>query len=200
MLYLEHIMREQGITQAELSRRTGVAASTISDVCNKRRFPTYEQHQKFCEVLGWAIKDEPDGVKESIERGTRLFTRNSELISLESALYKTYANEEEAAKHYAKYYPICKGSKMVEGNEAAFCEFFYAIEEAMGTLEYIKSLLEGATFVGYDGKEVRYFVFPEMECCTSYADDLSMWLEAVEVEAQKLLTLKREAEPEQQQA
>ena len=52
MIVLEHYLKKQGMTQAELSRRTGISTSTVSDICRNRRFPTEAQHKKICEALG----------------------------------------------------------------------------------------------------------------------------------------------------
>lgn len=57
-LNLHRILQERGISQAELSRMTGIRPSTICDLCNNNAdFLKVENLDKICSVLKCDVSD-----------------------------------------------------------------------------------------------------------------------------------------------
>ncbi len=57
-LSLHRILQERGISQAELSRMTGIRPSTVCDLCNNNAdFLKVENLDKICSVLKCNVSD-----------------------------------------------------------------------------------------------------------------------------------------------
>lgn len=57
-LNLHRILQERGISQAELSRMTGIRPSTVCDLCNNNAdFIKVENLDKICSVLKCDVSD-----------------------------------------------------------------------------------------------------------------------------------------------
>lgn len=57
-LNLHRILQEKGISQAELSRMTGIRPSTVCDLCNNNAdFLKVENLDKICSVLKCDVSD-----------------------------------------------------------------------------------------------------------------------------------------------
>ena len=57
-LNLHRILQERGISQAELSRMTGIRPSTVCDLCNNNAdFLKVENLDKICSVLKCDVSD-----------------------------------------------------------------------------------------------------------------------------------------------
>lgn len=57
-LSLHRILQERGISQAELSRMTGIRPSTVCDLCNNNAdFLKVENLDKICSVLKCDVSD-----------------------------------------------------------------------------------------------------------------------------------------------
>ena len=57
-LNLHRILQERGISQAELSRMTGIRPSTVCDLCNNNAdFLKVENIDKICSVLKCDVSD-----------------------------------------------------------------------------------------------------------------------------------------------
>ena len=57
-LSLHRILQERGISQAELSRMTGIRPSTVCDLCNNNAdFLKVENPDKICSVLKCDVSD-----------------------------------------------------------------------------------------------------------------------------------------------
>lgn len=57
-LSLHRILQDRGISQAELSRMTGIRPSTVCDLCNNNAdFLKVENLDKICSVLKCGISD-----------------------------------------------------------------------------------------------------------------------------------------------
>lgn len=57
-LSLHRILQEKGISQAELSRMTGIRPSTVCDLCNNNAdFLKLENLDKICSVLKCDVSD-----------------------------------------------------------------------------------------------------------------------------------------------
>ena len=57
-LNLHRILQERGISQAELSRMTGIRPSTVCDLCNNNAdFLKIENLDKICSVLKCDVSD-----------------------------------------------------------------------------------------------------------------------------------------------
>lgn len=68
IIHLSEILKEKGISQRELSRRTGILQPTISKMCNNtlEHFPLASL-SKICEVLDCEIIDILELKKEPME-------------------------------------------------------------------------------------------------------------------------------------
>ena len=67
--FLDSKMKEKGISQAELSRRSGVPASTISSLINRNNERVaIESLLKLCEVIGCDINEYIDTLRTAVPK------------------------------------------------------------------------------------------------------------------------------------
>ena len=67
--FLDSKMKEKGISQAELSRRSGVPASTISSLINRNNERVaVESLLKLCEVIGCDINEYIDTLRTAVPK------------------------------------------------------------------------------------------------------------------------------------
>jgi len=63
---LSQLMRLKGLTQASLSKLTGISQSTISDYCNDKKAPSLPNAKAIADVLGVTLDELAGRVPEII--------------------------------------------------------------------------------------------------------------------------------------
>lgn len=81
------ILKDRGMTQKELSERTGISQSTISDWKNKRINPSSDKLLILSDVLGVSVYDLLQGAESKYESVDYVMIKKD---SVEFALIETY--------------------------------------------------------------------------------------------------------------
>ena len=166
MIVLEHYLKKQGMTQAELSRHTGISTSTVSDICRNRRFPTEAQHKKICEALGL------DGSNGALS--FRLYTKAWEFDALE----EDPADPNGKERFDPAAFDIASISFV--GGEVSQDAYFEFADNWENEIPEISAQDVRGVTVGTDPETLKdrfHMDFGEM---LLYANDLRVWAEIIE--------------------